>query len=233
MISPHTRYHRAYGCIRAIVNALPILALVVLTFSTAPARAAEPVTLLVLGDSLAAGYNLPPDAAFPVRLEARLRERGHAVTVINGGVSGDTSAGGLARLDWMLSPLPDAAIVELGANDALRGLPPEHLKDNLAAIISRLQDKGVAVLLAGMLAPPNMGAEYTTAFNGVYPAVAETYDVPLYPFFLDGVAAQPDLLQADGMHPNTGGVDIMVSAILPQVEALLDSLATPRTEAGQ
>lgn len=232
MISPSIRYIRAYGRIRAIVNALLVLALVV-GGTASPATATQPRTLLVLGDSLSAGYNLPPEAAFPVRLEARLREKGYAVSVINGGVSGDTSAGGLARLDWMMSPQPDAAIVELGANDALRGLSPDRLKDNLATMITRMQDRGVAVLLAGMLAPPNMGPDYASAFNAVYPDLAAAHDVLLHPFFLEGVAARPEYLLNDGMHPNAQGVDLMVSAILPKVEALLDSIDTPRTEISQ
>ncbi|WP_404381986.1 arylesterase [Caenispirillum salinarum] len=188
----------------------------------AMAAEGDPVTLLALGDSLTAGYDLPQDAAFPVRLEEALRTRGLDVKVINAGVSGDTTAGGLARLDWLISGQDiDAAIVELGANDALRGLPPEDAKKNLDAILSKLKDQGVNVLLAGMMAPRNMGPDYVKAFDAMYPALAEKHDVLLYPFFLEGVAMQEDLLLPDGMHPNERGVDVMVETILPKVEALL------------
>jgi acyl-CoA thioesterase-1 len=188
------------------------------------ASAAEPITLVALGDSLSAGFNLPQEAAFPVRLQAALRDKGYDVTVINAGVSGDTSAGGLSRLDWMLGDDPDGVIVELGANDGLRGLDPAKTKENLAAIISRLQSEGIAVLLAGMLAPPNLGRDYGREFDVLYGDLAREQDVLLYPFFLDGVAGQPDLNLEDGMHPTPEGVDIIVSRILPQVEALIDEI---------
>lgn len=191
------------------------------------AAPAEPLTILALGDSLTAGYNLSQGQGFAPALERALTDKGYAVRVVDGGVSGDTSAGGLARLDWMTAEVPDLAIVELGANDALRGQPPAETQENLARILSGLKDKGVRVLLAGMLAPPNMGAEYAEAFNAIYPALAKRFDVAFYAFFLDGVAAEPDLLLADGMHPTAEGVQEIVRRILPLVEKLLnEELAT-------
>lgn len=177
--------------------------------------------LLVLGDSLAAGYGLAPHEAFPVQLEEALRRQGYELTVINAGVSGDTTAGGLARLEWALADQPDLVIVELGANDALRGLPPQETYANLDAILVRLAAAGVPVLLAGMQAPRNLGEHYTAAFDRIYPELAAKHQVPLYPFFLDGVALDPALNQADGMHPNAAGVARIVAGILPAVTAVL------------
>lgn len=185
------------------------------------AMAATELRILALGDSLTAGYNLPPGDAFPVKLEAALKARGYAVQVINAGVSGDTTAGGKARLDWALADHPDYAIVELGANDALRGLDPALAFANLDAILGRLEAGKVKVLLAGMLAPPNLGADYGGKFNAIYPNLQAKWHVPLYPFFLDGVTMHPDLTLADGMHPNSRGVERIVSGILPAVETLL------------
>lgn len=197
----------AYGAVAALVNGA--------------SASARPLTVLALGDSLTAGYGLAAEAAFPAQLEKALQARGLAVRVINAGVSGDTSAGGLARLDWALADRPDAAIVELGANDALRGLDPARLRANLDAIVARLQDAKVAVLLAGMESPPNLGAEYGRAFRAAYAEVALARKVAFYPFFLDGVAADPSLNQRDGMHPNARGVGVLVGRILPRVEELL------------
>jgi acyl-CoA thioesterase-1 len=182
---------------------------------------ATPIRILALGDSLTAGYNLPQSNAFPIRLEAALRQKGYAVRVINAGVSGDTTAGGRARLDWAMGDRPDVAIVELGANDALRGLDPAQAFDNLDAILGRLADAKVRVLLAGMLAPPNLGPDYAKAFDGIYPRLAAKWKVPLYPFFLDGVALHPELTQADGLHPTAAGVDRIVANILPSVQAVI------------
>jgi acyl-CoA thioesterase-1 len=197
-----------------------------------PAWAAEPPKLLMLGDSLMAGYGLPHEQAFPARLEAALAQRGHTVTLVEAGVSGDTSAGGRARLAWTLSGAPngtvDAAIVELGANDGLRGLSPDRMRANLAAILDEFKRRHIPVLLAGMLAPPNLGDAYGREFNAVFANLAETYDVVFYPFFLDGVALQPELSQADGLHPNAAGVDIIVGRILPSVEQLLKRAAAPQ-----
>lgn len=194
------------------------LALVVLT---AAGAAAAPVTVLALGDSLTAGLGVGPSEAFPARLEAALKAKGHDVRVINAGVSGDTAADGAARLDWALAEPVDAVIVELGANDALRGLPVAQAEQALDRLLSALAAKKLPVLLAGMRAPPNMGAEYQTAFDGMYQRLADKHGVQLYPFFLDGVAADPKLNQADGMHPNPAGVDVIVARILPSVEQLL------------
>jgi acyl-CoA thioesterase-1 len=183
--------------------------------------AAPQIRILAFGDSLTAGYNLPPADAFPVKLEAALRAKGYAVEVINAGVSGDTTAGGRARLDWALADRPNFAIVELGANDALRGLDPAQAFDNLDAILSSLDAHHVETLLAGMLAPPNLGNDYGRSFNAIYPKLKAKWHVPLYPFFLDGVTQHPELTLGDGLHPNTQGVNRIVSGILPSVEALL------------
>lgn len=175
----------------------------------------------MLGDSLTAGYGVALEDAFPVRLEAALRDQGHACAVIDAGVSGDTSAGGRARLDWVLGDDPTHLLVELGGNDALRALPVDAMQANLAAIIEGAQARGVHVMLLGMLAPPNLGARYTDAFAAVFPTLAERYAVPLYPFFLDGVAAEPAYLTPDGIHPNAAGVDLIVERLLPSVEIWL------------
>lgn len=177
--------------------------------------------LMVIGDSLAAGFGLPAQEAFPAQLEAALRKAGRPVTVLNAGVSGDTSAGGRARLDWALADKPDAVIVELGANDGLRGIDPKTTYENLAAILNGLKTRGVPAFLAGMYAPPNLGAAYGEEFRAVYTRLAKEFDVPLYGFFLEGVAAQPQLNQADGMHPNAAGVAVMVKSIVPHLERWL------------
>jgi acyl-CoA thioesterase-1 len=187
------------------------------------AAAERPARVLVLGDSLTSGYGLDDaDAAFPARLQAALAARGRVVTVVNAGVAGDTTAGGRSRLDWALADRPDAVIVELGANDGLRGIGPAATRANLDAILARLKAMGVHVLLAGMLAPPNMGREYGHAFNGMFPALAEKHGVAFYPFFLDGVAARPALNQPDGIHPNRRGVAEIVDRMLPHVLRLLN-----------
>lgn len=198
-----------------------VLAFLAVCWALSAAAAENPVRIVVLGDSLTAGFGVAAGDAFPVQLEAALRQRGLAVRVINAGVSGDTTAGGRARLDWALAEKPDAAIVELGANDALRGLPPAMTRANLDAIVTRLKAQGIRVLLAGMRAPPNMGRDYADAFDAVYPALAERYGVPLYPFFLDGVVARPGLNQPDGIHPNAKGVAAIVDRIVPYVVRLL------------
>ena len=177
--------------------------------------------ILVLGDSLTAGYGLDAKDAFPARLQAALRDRNRDVVVLNGGVSGDTSAGGRARLGWALADKPDAVIVELGANDGLRGLDPKATFGNLDAIISEVRAAGLPLLLTGMLAPPNLGREYAEEFNAVFPKLAKKHDVPLYPFFLQGVAAEPELNQQDGIHPNAKGVEVIVGRILPFVLDLM------------
>lgn len=185
--------------------------------------ASDACRLTVLGDSLVAGYGLPLEQAFPAQLERALRQHGYACTVANAGVSGDTSAGGLARLDWVLADRPTHLIVELGANDALRALPVDQLEANLSAIVERAQARGIHVMLAGMLAPPNLGRDYGEAFRAVYRRVADRYRLPLYPFFLDGVAGQPQLLLPDGLHPTAEGIAVIVDRILPLVSAWLEA----------
>ena len=183
--------------------------------------AATEFRLLAFGDSLVHGYGLAAGDTFPEQLEAALRDRGLVVQVINGGNSGDTTAAGRARLDWSLSDRPDAVLLELGANDSLRGLDPAETYRNLDAILVRLHEKGLPVLLAGMKAPRNLGAAYVEAFDGVFPRLAEAHDVALYPFFLDGVALDPALNQADGLHPNAAGVAVIVERITPMVVDLI------------
>ena len=179
-------------------------------------------TIVVLGDSLTAGYGLPQADAFPSQLEESLKANGIKTRVVNSGVSGDTSAGGLSRIDWALTDKPDLVIVALGANDALRGLDPEETKKNLAATLEKILSRDTRVLLAGMKAPRNMGPDYYSKFDPLYAELAEQYKVSLYPFFLEGVATDPALNQADGIHPNRDGVAVMVRNILPYVEKLLE-----------
>ena len=200
------------------------LAALALLIAAGPARADSMLKILALGDSLTAGYGLSESESYPVKLQAALRAKGIEAQVINGGVSGETSAGGLARLDWALADDPDIVIVELGANDGLRGLDPAKTQENLDAVLKRLTEEKRAVLLTGMLAPPNMGSDYGDDFKSIYPALAVKYGVRLYPFFLEGVAADPQLNQADGIHPTGAGVDIIVSRLLPEVMAVIDSL---------
>src|SRR5690606_9403551 len=178
--------------------------------------------IAVLGDSLASAYGLAIEEGFPARLQERLRAAGYDCAVLDAGVSGDTTAGGLARLDWMLADRPSHVIVELGGNDGLRALPPEQMEENLDAIVGRLRAEGVAVLLAGMRAPPNLGRSYGEAFEAVFARVAKRHDVPLYPFFLEGVAGKVALNQADGVHPTAEGVSRIVEGILPTVTEWLD-----------
>jgi acyl-CoA thioesterase-1 len=184
------------------------------------AKAGQTV-ITVLGDSLVAGFGLSSDQAFPARLEAALRAEGADVRVINAGVSGDTSAGGLARLDWLLGDNPDIVVVELGSNDSLRGLEPAATFANLDGIVTRLRDRNITVMIAGMMAPRNLGREYVAEFDAIYPRLAEKHDVMLYPFFLDGVALNPSLNQNDLIHPNEEGVEIIVRRILPAVRDLI------------
>lgn len=192
----------------------------------ATGAAAAPKTILALGDSLTAGLGVGPAESFPARLEAALKAKGHDVKVINAGVSGDTAADGAARLDWALSEPVNAVIVELGANDALRGLPVAQAEQALDQLLTALEQKQLPTLLAGMKAPPNMGAEYQTQFDGMFQRlVARHPGVLFYPFFLDGVAADPKLNQGDGMHPNPAGVDVIVARMLPSAEQLLGKTA--------
>ena len=206
------------------INRVLAIALTLALAVTFPWRAAHAaVTVLAFGDSLTAGLGVAADQTFPVRLEVALRARGVDARVVNAGVSGDTTSGGLARLDWSLVGNLDLVILELGANDALRGIAPAVTEANLDRMLAQLAASKVRVLLAGMLAPPNLGTEYGAAFNGIFPRLAQKYSVPLYPFFLDGVAAQAPLLQNDGMHPNPRGVDVIVTGILPYVLRVLET----------
>ena len=192
-----------------------------LVLAASPARAADELVLVALGDSLTAGFGLDDKNAFPTKLEEALRARGNKVRIVNAGVSGDTTSAGLARLDWAIPDDADAVIVELGANDALRGQDPEKAYAALDQILVKLKAKHVAVMLTGMEAPRNMGPEYVQAFNAIYPRLAKKHGVPLYPFLLDGVATQASLNQSDGIHPNAEGVDVIVERILPSVQGLL------------
>ena len=195
----------------------------VLRRALAQGGAQEPIRLLALGDSLTAGYGLAQGQGFVPRLQAALAAKGRAVRILDAGVSGDTTAGGLARLDWALAERPQAALVELGGNDGLRGLPPAASRTSLAGILDKLAAARIPVLLAGMLAPPNLGADYGREFAAMFTDLArERPDVLLYPFFLEGVAGDPALNQPDGIHPNPAGVAIIIERILPMVEALLD-----------
>jgi acyl-CoA thioesterase-1 len=186
-----------------------------------PAYADEPVKIVALGDSLTAGLGLPADATVPARLAAALKAKGIAATISNAGVSGDTASGGLARLDWSVPDGTEAVILELGANDALRGIDPTLTRTALDGILAKLKARHIAVLLAGMRAPRNLGPDYVGAFDAIFPALAATHDVVFYPFFLEGVAADPKFNQGDGLHPNAAGVDVIVARILPQVEELI------------
>lgn len=191
----------------------------------------SPVVILVLGDSLTAGYGLEETETFPVQLEKKLQAAGYHVTVINAGVSGDTTAGGLARLEWALADHPGIVIVELGGNDALRGLDPAHTYVNLDKILARLGAIGCRTILTGMKAPRNLGLEYYSKFDQIYPDLATQYDVLFYPFFLEGVATDLELNQSDGIHPNSAGVQRIVAGITPLVTTALDEInASGRSE---
>lgn len=193
-----------------------------LAFAGPSAQAADrPLKIVAYGDSLLAGYGLPVEAAFPTRLEQALKAKGHEVVIVNAGVSGDTASGGVGRVDWSVPDGTDAVILELGANDALRGIDPGVTRTALNKILEKLGGRGIPVLLAGMRAPRNLGAEYVRAFDAIFPALAASHRVVFYPFFLDGVATDPKLNQGDGLHPNAAGVDVIVDRILPSVQELL------------
>ena len=197
-----------------------LLTMLMTVAGAGPALAA-PIKILALGSSLTQGYGLPPGTEFTVQLQAALKKNGIDAVVTNAGVSGDTSAGGLSRLDWSLADHPDAVILELGSNDMLRGIPPAVTEKNLRAILTRLKAAHVKVLLTGMHAQRNLGADYVKQFDTIYPRLAKDYDVLFYPFFLDGVALNPKLNQADGMHPNPAGVKVIVSRMLPIIKKLV------------
>jgi acyl-CoA thioesterase-1 len=209
------------------MNAFSILIrIILLLLLPTVAVAGEPIRILILGDSLTAGYGLQAEEAFPVQLEQALKSAGHKVIVINAGISGDTSAGGLARLDWALADRPQIVVVELGANDALRGLAPTQTRKNLAEIITRLQQEKITVLLTGMRAPRNLGSDYYNKFDRLYPELAARHRVAFYPFFLEGVATVRRYNQADGIHPNRAGLQVIVQKILPTVEKLITQLTS-------
>lgn len=215
-----------YGLAAAIRQAWRALiaGLVLLAALGAPLRAAEPLKVVALGDSLTAGLGLPASDAFPAKLQAALAARGLAAVIDNAGVSGDTAASGLARLDWSVPDGTKAVLVELGANDMLRGIDPAATRAALDAIVTRLQARGIAVMLLGMRAAPNLGPDYQKAFDAIFPDLAARHGVALYPFFLDGVAGERALNQADGMHPTAAGVDVIVARSAPAVAAFLQGV---------
>jgi acyl-CoA thioesterase-1 len=213
----------SYGLlVMAFKRPVPALLVVILAwFAFLSPVMAEPHQIVGFGDSLMAGYGLNPGESFPEKLEKALRARGHDVVIANAGVSGDTTSGGLARLDWSVPDGTDLVVLELGANDMLRGVSPKITEKNLDEMIARLKARNIAVLLAGMRAAPNLGPDYAAAFDGIYLRLAEKHGLPLYPFFLDGVAADRSFLLEDGMHPNAAGIDRMVERFLPAVEKLI------------
>jgi len=208
---------RPYGEHPLQINALLAVTLIVLTTITSARAKSDVIQILALGDSLTAGYGLSQSEAFPTRLAAALREKGIATEIVNAGVSGDTTSGALQRLDWLLDRPFKLAIVELGANDALRAVSPELTRQNLETIVRKLKATGATVLLAGMKAPRNLGPDFAKEFDPIFPELAKSLDLQFYPFFLDGVAADPYLNQGDGMHPNAKGVAIIVERMLPFV----------------
>lgn len=204
---------------------LHFIVMSVLAFAPLPAAAQDRALQLVgFGDSLMAGYQLAPSESYTAQLEAALKAKGRNVAVTNAGVSGDTTTGGLSRIDWSVPDGTDGVILELGANDALRGISPEQTEKNLDAMIARLKERRIPVLLMGMLAPPNMGGDYADRFNPIYERLAKKHGVPLYPFFLDGVASVSQLQLTDGMHPNPKGVATMVERSMPAVESFLGAI---------
>nr|WP_176721846.1 arylesterase [Bradyrhizobium sp. LMTR 3] len=220
---------RMFAHIRVLIVAM-MTAGPVLAQTQAPATApAKPVKMVVLGDSLSAGLGLSAPAAFPARLQKALSDKGIKVDMINAGVSGDTTSGGRDRLDWSIPEGTEAVILELGANDALRGIDPAVTRAALSDILTRLKARKIAVLLCGMLAPPNYGSEYAARFNAIYPELSKSFGVPLYPFFLEGVASEAKLNQADGIHPTAEGVDVIVRNILPMVEAFIGTISGQRS----
>ena len=214
-----------YGRFAAAVNSLLILLVCLLTGIGQVYAQAAPTRIAILGDSLAAGYGVKPAEAIPARLQAALKQEGRNVEILNHGVSGDTSAGGLDRIDWMMADKPDIVMVELGGNDALRAIDPATTERNLDAIVAKLKDAKVTVWLVGMLAPRNLGPQYARAFDGIYKRIADKHGLPLYPFILEGVAQDPALNQADGIHPNPKGVDVVVKNLLPFVNSNLEDYA--------
>ena len=212
------------------VSLVALLVAILLCAAAQPKSEAkeQEMVIVALGDSLTAGLGLPQSESFPEKLEATLKAQGRNVTMVNAGVSGDTVSAALDRLDWALPPNTSAVIVELGGNDALQGLPPAEIETSLAKIIERVKAKGLPVLIAGMESPRNMGKDYVDQFHAIYRDLAERYGALLYPFFLDGVALDPGLMQEDGIHPNAKGVDRIVQGILPKVDELLIQVENQR-----
>ena len=202
------------------------IAVIVASLTFAVAASARTISLVGFGDSLMAGYQLPPGDGFPEKLQAALKAKGVDISIANAGVSGDTTTGGLARIDWSIPDGTDGVILALGANDALRGIPPQESEKNLDQMIARLKERGIAVLLVGMLAPPNMGGDYAAQFNSIYQKLAQKHGVALYPFFLDGVALDAGLKLEDGMHPNSKGIDVMVEKMEPAITQFLGTIST-------
>jgi len=220
-----SRALRSYGIwtrrVQIIAGALLLAGAMIVAAPAATPAADRPVSIVALGDSLTAGFGLGASDAFPAKLERALAAKGIAVTVANAGVSGDTSSGGLARLDWSVPPGTDAVILELGGNDALRGIDPTVTRQALDGILRALAQRNIPVLFCGMLSPRNLGVEYAHTFDAIFPDLAKTYGAVFYPFFLDGVAGDLKLNQRDGMHPTAAGVDVIVARILPKAEELL------------
>ena len=225
---------RVQMALRVLAVTTAFLVAAILAAAMTPSIAADkPLSIVALGDSLTAGLGLAASDAFPAKLQRALAAKGIAATVVNAGVSGDTTSGGLARLDWSVPAGTDAVILELGANDALRGIDPAVAKRALDGMLSKLTQRSIPVLLCGMLSPPNLGADYGRTFNAIYPDLAKTYGTLLYPFFLDGVVTDRKLNQGDGLHPTAAGVDVIVARILPQVEALVARARTKNSSANQ
>jgi acyl-CoA thioesterase-1 len=216
---------RQSGPFMTIIFACAAVLAVMIAPASAPLAQAQPLRLVVLGDSLAAGYGLPQEAAFPAVLERALKAKGYRVEIANAGVSGDTSSGGLDRLDWSVPDGTDGVIVELGANDMLRGLDPAVPRRAIGAIVERLKARNIPVMLAGMYASRNLGPDYVQKFDSLYPDIAKRHDLVLYPFFLDGVAGERSLNLPDGLHPTAKGVEIIVERILPTVESFIGRLS--------
>jgi acyl-CoA thioesterase-1 len=217
------------GLVHMLVLALALAAAGTAVAETPADSGRTPVKMVVLGDSLSAGLGLPGPSAFPDRLQNALKSKGIDVDMINAGVSGDTSSGGRDRLDWSVPEGTQAVIVELGANDALRGIDPAVTRAALSDILTRLKARKISVLLCGMVAPPNYGSDYAARFNAIYPELAKAFGVPLYRFFLEGVASDATLNQADGIHPTAEGVDVIVKNILPTVQALVGTISGQRS----
>ncbi len=216
---------RQSGPFMAIIFACAAALAVMIAPSSAPLAQGKPLRIVALGDSLSAGYGLPQEAAFPVVLERALKAKGHNVEIANAGVSGDTSSGGLDRLDWSVPDGTDGVIVELGANDMLRGLDPAITRKSIETIVERLKARNIPVMLAGMYASRNLGQDYIAKFDTIYTDIAKKHDLVLYPFFLDGVAGERSLNLPDGMHPTAKGIEIIVERILPSVETFLARLS--------